>query len=129
MLQINLSDVQEASYAASCDEADLHLGLYLTHLLAREPAGRVSDRMDYSRGSRLLSIAPDTACLHTACTSTSRLSSIQTMWPNILHIVPETTGDSWDTFSNRTSPPPLQFPIEFSIQSQTCKSVGLIFDH
>lgn len=107
-------DIIRAGDAAATDNVDI--GCYLSHLLARriEPSGQT--------GVKLFDLE-DSACLHHDCNATSRVCAVQTAWPQVLHIVPETSGDTADAFERRLHPDchphPVHYPLRFSINTQS----------
>jgi hypothetical protein len=87
-------------------EANVTLQGHLEHLTPRCSIGN-----DES-GTTLLHTILDLPCSHPGCKNHSSLSHIQTSWPNILCILPETIGSSKDSLNGE----PLTIPLFFSIQ-------------
>jgi hypothetical protein len=80
---------------------------HLQHLIPRCSMGN-----DES-GTRLLHTISDSQCLHPGCDNSSILNHIQTSWPNILHILPETIMSGENSFNME----PLIIPHQFGIQN------------
>lgn len=72
---------------------------------------------DRNIGTRLTELPPVT-CNNKRCSEACSLLAIQTVWPEILFIIPETNGDTTDAFLQR-EPSPTILPTEFTITSQS----------
>ncbi|KAJ3552568.1 hypothetical protein NM688_g4086 [Phlebia brevispora] len=109
-------DVMRAGDASNSDDVDI--GSYLTHLSACSFTGVRS----YNHGNKLFDL-PDRSCGHDSCDKVARVFTVQTAWPAILHIVPETCGETADAFEERTrldfSPHPTRLPLRFHIQTKS----------
>ena len=119
--------------AEGCHDSDVDLGVYLSHLLAREPQPGDKLRLERNKGQKL-QLLPDIRCDFVnaseaaPCSERSRIAAIQTQWPRILHIVPETCGDSSQGFLERlqaesSKPPPVKLPLEFVITSKSRREI------
>ncbi|KIP01665.1 hypothetical protein PHLGIDRAFT_38881, partial [Phlebiopsis gigantea 11061_1 CR5-6] len=96
-------------------KAHVDIGDVLAHLTPRQP--RHAAGADHNTGTKLTDL-PAGLCTHPRCSEPSPLVAVQTQWPSILFIIPETASDDSDTFSARTEPP-LRHALEFSIGSKS----------
>lgn len=117
-LAISSRDILHATHASnSRSSLEIDLGTYLSHLVARSPGTK-----GLRNAGHELSEYPDAPCDHRGCESLLSLAAIQTSWPQILHIVPETSGELAEIFFARGSTdPPLRLPLEFTISSHTSR--------
>lgn len=89
------------------------------HLLHLIPHRSVEDR---GRETIAIHTLPDPACPCADCDGVSVVSCIDTSWPEILHICPETIASTPNTFQQR----PLPLLRQFNIQDVEYQLVGRI---
>ncbi|KAL1939097.1 hypothetical protein VTO73DRAFT_10357 [Trametes versicolor] len=65
-------------------------------------------------GSDPIHDLPESLCMQDDCALTCAVTSIQTFWPRLLHIIPETLADTPVAFKSR-KPPPVSFERTLSI--------------
>lgn len=110
-------EITRVGDAAHTDDIDI--GCYLTHLHARYA---ISGAGAYNESIKLFTFE-DTICQHAGCSKMARVLAVQTHWPDILHIVPETRALTAEAFNARLQPDymprPVQFPLRFSIQTKS----------
>lgn len=88
-------------------------GVATTRLICG-PDATLQDHLEHliPRCTRGNELGPDrlhqttrTPCMHPKCKLMSDVEEIQTIWPNILHVFPETVGSSKTLFGNQTALP------------------------
>jgi hypothetical protein len=87
---------------------------FLEHIIPRRRIGNDAG------GTTLLHTIPPLPCSHPGCHRKSHIDCIETSWPHIFNVTPETVSGSTDVF-NRTA---LPLPCNFSIQDVRYKLVG-----
>jgi hypothetical protein len=79
---------------------------YLKHIIPRRLIGNDAG------GTTLLHTLPLSPCSHSGCNHNSRIDHIETSWPHILNVTPETSGGSADVFNRKALPLPRYFHIQ-----------------
>jgi hypothetical protein len=74
-------------------------------------------------GTTVLHSLPNMTCSHLDCENDSVLGEIETAWPDILSICPETVSSSPSSFGNRK---PLPLSREFNIHGVQYELVGRV---
>lgn len=85
-----------------------NLADYLAHFIPCRPMG------NKHHGSDPIHDLPPPACSQDGCSALRRITSIQTAWPRMLHILPETMADTHNAFLAR-QPRPVIFERILSI--------------
>ncbi|KAH9852176.1 hypothetical protein C2E23DRAFT_903981 [Lenzites betulinus] len=100
----------------------LSLQGYFAHFIPCRPMG------NRHHGSDPIHELIGPACPQDGCVSICRISAMQTSWPRLLHILPETIGDTPTAYHAR-NPPPVVFPQSLYIpslpQHNVVSSMGL----
>lgn len=113
---ITLTD-HSIRYAAAIagESSSLDLGIVLSHLIARHTEDTISG---HNSGTPLADIPLDPCTIGGCINTTTTLVAIETLWPKVLHIVPETNGETSEAFAQRSNGP-LSLPIQFEISSHS----------
>lgn len=95
--------------------ADATLNDYFEHLVPRRPMGNDTG------GTKALHTLPSSMCSHPGCDNESTVYEIETAWPDILNVCPETVGSGPGSFSNRR---PLPLPRQLDVHGVQYELVG-----
>lgn len=89
---------------------------FLEHIIPRRHIGNEAG------GTTLLHTIPPSPCSHPGCLRESHIDRIETLWPRIFNVTPETVSSSTGVF-NRTA---LPLPRNFHIQDVQYELVGRV---
>lgn len=96
---------------AQVNKDDIDLAEYFSHAIPRRPIG------NDSHGTTMLhtlKLRPCESCRQQGRDKNMLLDTIQTTWPQVLRLIPETRADTPEIFESRH---PVKFPLEWMLES------------